>query len=375
MRRQMGKRCKPSRTIRVNRGCTAKAISINPTKLPLKALSQNATAQQSTQQNMRASSSSSMHPASLVDQSIHSPALLELVQVKLSKPIIEYVVDCVADTVDFAMGRTPVRGRQTTRRPELAKFTNFVNTVLTRAEVTTPVVLATLVYIDRARPHLHIALEEWALERVFLGAIIVASKYLNDSTLKNIHWALCTGVFGKRDVGRIEREFLDVLDWELSVSEQDLLVHHADISAIIFAHTQRHTHSSPASSPSASPASSTSSSSPSSLSSSASSSSRHHPYSPYRTRNHHRSSAPVPDLVSSPMSSDGSSSPQTPSTLESSPDSTDDFYHPRRKAAPAASAKPSTSGFHDLLRSFPIPTSTHRSRSHHHTQTQFPIQV
>jgi hypothetical protein len=52
----------------------------------------------------------------------------------------------------------------------------MVNNVVTRAEVEIPVILATLVYLNRAKPHLHIALEEWANERVFLGAIIVASK-------------------------------------------------------------------------------------------------------------------------------------------------------------------------------------------------------
>ncbi|KAK7455196.1 hypothetical protein VKT23_011069 [Stygiomarasmius scandens] len=326
-------------------------------------------------------SSSKMHPASLVQSSNHSSALLSLVDTKLSKPIIEYVVDCVADTVDYAMGRPPVRGRQASRRPELAKFTNFVSTVLTRAEVTTPVVLATLVYIDRAKPHLHIALEEWALERVFLGALVIASKYLNDSTLKNIHWALCTGVFGKRDVGRIEREFLDVLDWELSVSEEDLLVHHADVSAIVFAHTHPYAHAQSRSHSTATSSHSSSSSSPSSSASSSPSNSRHHPYSPYRSRNHNRSSAPIPELEpsSSPLSSDGSSSPQTPSSLESSPDSSDDFYHPRRKTSTAAPPKSSTGGFHDILRSFPIPSSTHHRSSHpsrsYHTQTQFPIQV
>ncbi|THU84619.1 hypothetical protein K435DRAFT_971065 [Dendrothele bispora CBS 962.96] len=365
-----------------------------------------------------------MHPASLVDRSLHSPAILDLVDTKLSKPIIEYVVDCVADTVDYAMGRPPVRGRQASRRPELAKFTNFVNTVLTRAEVTTPVVLASLVYIDRAKPHLHIALEEWALERVFLGSLIIASKYLNDSTLKNIHWALCTGVFGKRDVGRIEREFLDVLDWELSVSEQDILVHHADISAIVYAHNHPYAHASPSSS-SSSPSSSSSrpsashhhhhhhrssssasssasspasSASSSSSSSSSSSPSRHHPYSPYRSRNHHRSSVPELEPSSSPISSDDdmSSSPQTP---ESSPDysssssSSASSYSKSRKgsAAPAVAVAPTThsvgakrttttagNGFHDLLRSFPIPSAAHHSHHHshrHHTQTQFPIRV
>lgn len=35
-----------------------------------------------------------------------------------------------------------------------------------------------------------------------------------------------TGTFGKGDVGRIEREFLDVLDYELGISESDILDHH-----------------------------------------------------------------------------------------------------------------------------------------------------
>ncbi|KAJ7137978.1 hypothetical protein C8R44DRAFT_661125, partial [Mycena epipterygia] len=177
--------------------------------------------------------SSPVHAASLVDPASHSPALLQLIDIELNKPVIEYVVDCVSETVDYALGRTPSprnsRGRS--RSPYQSKFTTFVSTVLERAEVTVPTVLTALVYIHRARPHLSIALEEWALERVFLGALIVASKYTNDSTLKNVHWALCTGVFGKRDVGRIEREFLDVLDWELGVGEADLLAHHAGLMA------------------------------------------------------------------------------------------------------------------------------------------------
>ncbi|KAJ7848975.1 hypothetical protein B0H14DRAFT_2310368, partial [Mycena olivaceomarginata] len=96
------------------------------------------------------------------------------------------------------------------------KFTAFARTVLSCAEVTPPTLLVALVYIARARPHLSIA-----LERIFLGALIVASKYTNDSTLKNVHWVLCTGVFEKRDVGQIKHEFLDVLDWELGVGEAE----------------------------------------------------------------------------------------------------------------------------------------------------------
>ncbi|KAI0351547.1 hypothetical protein OH77DRAFT_1410994 [Trametes cingulata] len=171
---------------------------------------------------------SPIHPASQIDPALHSPALLELIEISLGRNLIEHLVDTVVETVDYALGRpsSSTRGRSLSRHTEHSKFLKFVTDVIHKAEVKVPALLVTLVYINRAKPHIQIALEQWANERVFLGALILASKYLNDSTLKNIHWALCTGVFGKRDIGRIEREFLDVLDFELGVSEADLLAHH-----------------------------------------------------------------------------------------------------------------------------------------------------
>ncbi|KAJ7869475.1 hypothetical protein B0H14DRAFT_2727316 [Mycena olivaceomarginata] len=139
-----------------------------------------------------------LHAASLVDSKAHSRDLIQLVGMKVSKPMIEYVVECVEATV------------------------------LAQAEVGMPTLLVAVVYVGRAKCHLKIALEQWALERVFLGALIVASKYLNDSTLKNVHWALCTEIFGKSDIGLIEREFLEVLDFQLGV-KNDLLAHRAII--------------------------------------------------------------------------------------------------------------------------------------------------
>ncbi|KAJ7651056.1 hypothetical protein FB45DRAFT_30177 [Roridomyces roridus] len=169
--------------------------------------------------------SSPVHAASLVDPSSHSPALMELIGVKLSRPVIQYLVDCVSDTVEYALMRSGVdiSGHRS------SKFTSFVSTVLSRAQVSAADVLVTLVYISRARKYLSIALEEWALERAFLGALVVACKYTNDSTLRNVHWALCTGFFGKQDIGRIEREFLEVLDWDLGLTEADILVHYEGI--------------------------------------------------------------------------------------------------------------------------------------------------
>ncbi|KAJ6608152.1 hypothetical protein B0H10DRAFT_1685114, partial [Mycena sp. CBHHK59/15] len=175
---------------------------------------------------------SALNKWSLVRSSCHSKELLELIAIEPTGPVIEYIVSCVSDIVDHAMVNEalapsdPPRGRQ---RRLSTPFYAFVSTVLKRSAVSAPTVLTALVYIHRARGYLSIALEEWAHERLFLGALIVASKYTNNSTLKNVHWSLCTGVFGKHDVGVIEREFLEVLDWELGIGERDLLEHYTGV--------------------------------------------------------------------------------------------------------------------------------------------------
>ncbi|KAJ6521441.1 hypothetical protein DFH09DRAFT_1373021 [Mycena vulgaris] len=175
-----------------------------------------------TSTSSSSSTRSHVHAASLVDPARHPAVLLQLVEISSHGRLsVNYVVDCVSETVGHALGRTPSssRGRTPTRSPYLPKFTTFVTTVLSRAEVTAPTLLTALVYVFRARPHLSVALEEWALERVFLGALIAASKYTNDSNAEERALGALYRRVRERDVGRIEREFLDVLDWELGVGE------------------------------------------------------------------------------------------------------------------------------------------------------------
>ena len=96
---------------------------------------------------------------------------------------------------------------------------------------------------------------------------------------------MCTGIFGKRDIGRIEREFLAVLDWELKLSESDVLAHHAQLSELM---PELHHANAAVSAPLPSPPASVASSSPSS---------------------------PCPALQHSPASTAASFSPRTPPTL------------------------------------------------------------
>ncbi|KAJ6631954.1 hypothetical protein B0H10DRAFT_2206358 [Mycena sp. CBHHK59/15] len=52
---------------------------------------------------------------------------------------------------------------------------------------------------------------------------------------------MTTGVFGKCDVVRVEHEFLEVLDFELWLTEDDLLAHHEGLAAAAFP-THHHHH-------------------------------------------------------------------------------------------------------------------------------------
>ncbi|KAJ6563700.1 hypothetical protein DFH09DRAFT_920165 [Mycena vulgaris] len=304
--------------------------------------STSSTTSTSSSSSSSSTRSSPVHAASLVDPARHPAALLQLVDIKLSRQVIDYVVDCVAETVDHALGRTPTRGRAPTRSPYIPKFTSFVRTVLSRAEVTAPTLLTALVYVFRARPHLSIAIEEWALERVFLGALIAASKYTNDSTLKNVHWALCTGVFGKRDVGRIEREFLGVLDWELGVGEADLMAHHAGLAFALAPEPVR---------------------APEPVSAAAKLLAVPRP-----THSRHPS---IPELEpSSPASSAASMSPRTPASSSSSHSHSSPAH---AKDVPMDVDPPAQKSgrFHDLLHSFPLP----RPHTHHAHGRSFAIHV
>jgi hypothetical protein len=135
-----------------------------------------------------------IHPASQVEASKHAKAVLELTELRVSRNLVgacgasrnetlnslrttEHIVRETIDTVNQAVGSpSSSRGRPETCRSEANSFAEFAANVIGRAEVPTAVLLVTLVYIHRSRPHLSVEAEEWAFHRVFLGALMVASK-------------------------------------------------------------------------------------------------------------------------------------------------------------------------------------------------------
>lgn len=138
-----------------------------------------------------------IHPFSFMDYDSHPESIYELLQVKVDRVLIgtwpssllpafsslihvlptATIVEEASETVNYALGLpTTSRGRSSTRTTRNKEFTRFVERVLDTAETSITDILVTLAYMRRARAHLSIETEEWALHRVFLGALILAHK-------------------------------------------------------------------------------------------------------------------------------------------------------------------------------------------------------
>jgi len=89
-----------------------------------------------------------------------------------------YVARVAADAITYAIEHSSTARRDGPARKEIRfdPFLAFASNVVHRSEVKIPAILVSLVYIKRAKEHLFIQSPEWACERVFLGALILANK-------------------------------------------------------------------------------------------------------------------------------------------------------------------------------------------------------
>jgi hypothetical protein len=94
--------------------------------------------------------------------------------------------------------------------------------------------MTSLVYLDRLKSRLPPVAKglRCTVHRIFLAALILAAKFLNDSSPKNKHWAEYSNVrgfepfgFSRTEVNLMEKQLLFLLDWDLNISEDDLYTH------------------------------------------------------------------------------------------------------------------------------------------------------
>lgn len=109
----------------------------------------------------------------------------------------------------------------------------FISHLVKASSTNSPTLLATLVYLHRLKGKLALATSKFKCTtyRIFLAALIVATKYLHDWSPRNKKWARysrwsCGTVsfrFTLPDVNLMEVEILSLLEWRLGVTEDDFL--------------------------------------------------------------------------------------------------------------------------------------------------------
>ncbi|KAK3381851.1 hypothetical protein B0H63DRAFT_214588 [Podospora didyma] len=114
----------------------------------------------------------------------------------------------------------------------LPSLQEFITQLVVSSNVQVPTLMSTLVYLNRLKSRLQPMAKglRCTTHRIFLASLILAAKYLNDSSPKNKHWANYSNIhtqvynfgFTRTEVNLMEKQLLFLLDWDLRISEEDL---------------------------------------------------------------------------------------------------------------------------------------------------------
>ncbi len=102
-------------------------------------------------------------------------------------------------------------------------FTSFVFYLLHTTQISYPIVLIALRYLDRLRSFFpSITPQKGSEYRLFVSALIIANKLYDDTRMPNKLWSELTGM-PLQELFVMELEFLKSLDYQLTVSVEEYI--------------------------------------------------------------------------------------------------------------------------------------------------------
>lgn len=159
---------------------------------------------------------------------------LQALHVFLKKSVSREMIDFLVATTNSVIPVVPTGMTYTAGYPtppgspsRIPSLHTFIERLVKYSHVPTSTLMSTLVYLARLReilPPNSVGMET-TRHRIFLGALILAAKNLNDSSPLNKHWCKYTdGLLALKDVNALEMEMIEYMGWEhLRVSIDDLL--------------------------------------------------------------------------------------------------------------------------------------------------------
>lgn len=178
-------------------------------------------------------------------------ALDQFVYQPVSREMIAYLADAAHNVITCDSSLMPTQEQQQQQqdlpptppespesRPikqadgDLPTVEEFITQLVVSSNVQVPTLMSTLVYLTRLKSKLQPMARglRCTTHRIFLASLILAAKYLNDSSPKNKHWANYTHIttdmyafgFNRTEVNLMEKQLLFLLEWDLRINEHDL---------------------------------------------------------------------------------------------------------------------------------------------------------
>lgn len=165
--------------------------------------------------------------------------------------VADYIVYTTTDVAAHALNLDPTEKMRSSvlslsdkMHNKYCGFNQFVSNVIRKSRTRTSTILVALLYLRKAKLCLDVPPLDWILHRLFLGALILATKvrhisrvlsrlyavtdlpfihqYTLDSPHHNGEWAGITGTFGRRDIGKMELQMFEILEMRLSFTQEEL---------------------------------------------------------------------------------------------------------------------------------------------------------